>query len=235
MFYRDTKTGDAPRHWRWRGFITDYYTAEAPAALSTSSSSQSAGTPLSDADETNTLMQALPSGAASQFSDYAEEQQPDGNAHSSGQPLGSSETQASGSHSPDSADGQLSEGNANGTAQQPPGNGTKEDARSAEQQSSDRGAMQAFGNVEQQPSDSAAEGRQPRSDAPAFLLVHGFGAFGEQWRGQIKALTAAGYQVQSISCRSRFIVHASRQHIRIHATCFTAVDWDPWFTLFAAN
>ncbi len=25
---RDTKTGDAPRHWRWRGFITDYYTAE---------------------------------------------------------------------------------------------------------------------------------------------------------------------------------------------------------------
>ena len=25
---RDTKTGDAPRHWRWRGFLTDYYTAE---------------------------------------------------------------------------------------------------------------------------------------------------------------------------------------------------------------
>lgn len=35
----------------------------------------------------------------------------------------------------------------------------------------------------------------PQSQAPAFLLVHGFGAFGEQWRGQIKALTAAGYQV----------------------------------------
>ena len=35
------------------------------------------------------------------------------------------------------------------------------------------------------------------SDAPALLLVHGFGAFGEQWRGQVKALTAAGYQVRS--------------------------------------
>ena len=30
---------------------------------------------------------------------------------------------------------------------------------------------------------------------PAVLLVHGFGAFGEQWRGQIKGLTEAGYQV----------------------------------------
>ena len=28
LYPRDTKTGDAPRHWRWRGFITDYYTAE---------------------------------------------------------------------------------------------------------------------------------------------------------------------------------------------------------------
>ena len=46
-----------------------------------------------------------------------------------------------------------------------------------------------------QPSTSAAEGELPQSEAPAFLLVHGFGAFGEQWRGQIKALTAAGYQV----------------------------------------
>ena len=46
-----------------------------------------------------------------------------------------------------------------------------------------------------QPSTSPAEGQLPQSDAPAFLLVHGFGAFGEQWRGQVKALTAAGYQV----------------------------------------
>ncbi len=46
-----------------------------------------------------------------------------------------------------------------------------------------------------QASTSAAEGQLPESEAPAFLLVHGFGAFGEQWRGQIKALTAAGYQV----------------------------------------
>ena len=35
-----------------------------------------------------------------------------------------------------------------------------------------------------------------RNDAPALLLVHGFGAFGEQWRGQVKALTAAGYQAR---------------------------------------
>jgi pimeloyl-ACP methyl ester carboxylesterase len=34
-----------------------------------------------------------------------------------------------------------------------------------------------------------------RDDAPAVLLVHGFGAFGEQWRGQVQALTRAGYQV----------------------------------------
>ena len=45
------------------------------------------------------------------------------------------------------------------------------------------------------PSSSAAEAATPGQDRPAFLLVHGFGAFGEQWRGQIKALTQAGYQV----------------------------------------
>ena len=67
---RDTKTGDVPRHWRWRGFLADYYTAECDAVL---------------------------------------------------------------------------------------------------------------------------------EDAPALLMVHGFGAFGEQWRGQIKALTAAGYQAGLVS------------------------------------
>lgn len=36
-----------------------------------------------------------------------------------------------------------------------------------------------------------------RDDAPAVLLVHGFGAFGEQWRGQVQALTRAGYQARS--------------------------------------
>ena len=35
----------------------------------------------------------------------------------------------------------------------------------------------------------------PDPEAPAFLLVHGFGAFGEQWRGQIRALAAAGHYV----------------------------------------
>ena len=54
-----------------------------------------------------------------------------------------------------------------------------------------------------QPSSSAAEGRLPQSRAPAFLLVHGFGAFGEQWRGQIKALTAAGYQVHCLAWSPR--------------------------------
>lgn len=29
--HRDTKTGDAPRHWRWRGALVDYYTAEVDA------------------------------------------------------------------------------------------------------------------------------------------------------------------------------------------------------------
>ncbi|KAK9810106.1 hypothetical protein WJX72_004967 [[Myrmecia] bisecta] len=68
--FRDTKTGGAPRHWRWRGFLTDYYTAE-----------------------------------------------------------------------PD------------------------------------------------------LQNQRDRADVPAFLLVHGFGAFGEQWRGQIRALAAQGYRV----------------------------------------
>jgi pimeloyl-ACP methyl ester carboxylesterase len=35
----------------------------------------------------------------------------------------------------------------------------------------------------------------PRPGAPALLLVHGFGAFGDQWRGNMAALAAAGYSV----------------------------------------
>ena len=35
----------------------------------------------------------------------------------------------------------------------------------------------------------------PKPGAPALLLVHGFGAFGEQWRGVTAAATAAGYSV----------------------------------------
>ena len=35
----------------------------------------------------------------------------------------------------------------------------------------------------------------PAADKPAFLLVHGFGAFGEQWRGQLRGLAAAGHMV----------------------------------------
>lgn len=44
----------------------------------------------------------------------------------------------------------------------------------------------------------------PRPDAPAVLLVHGFGAFGEQWRGQVRALTRAGYQVPRPALLSRW-------------------------------
>ena len=131
---RDTKTGDAPRHWRWRGFITDYYTAEAP---------------LSDSQVTN--------------SDVVTAQQQQQQQQLVSQPNGNSLHQ------------QLQQQDASSqapSAQQVP-----------------------IGSDSWQASDSAAEGSQPASDAPAFLLVHGFGAFGEQWRGQIKALTAAGYQV----------------------------------------
>ncbi|CAK0783042.1 hypothetical protein CVIRNUC_006237 [Coccomyxa viridis] len=39
------------------------------------------------------------------------------------------------------------------------------------------------------------EGAEEIPGAPAILLVHGFGAFGEQWRGQLSALAKAGYQV----------------------------------------
>ena len=38
------------------------------------------------------------------------------------------------------------------------------------------------------------EGAEELEGAPAILLVHGFGAFGEQWRGQLCALAKAGYQ-----------------------------------------
>ncbi len=41
----------------------------------------------------------------------------------------------------------------------------------------------------------AEEGAPEQAEAPALLLVHGFGAFGEQWRGQLAPLAAAGYQV----------------------------------------
>lgn len=39
----------------------------------------------------------------------------------------------------------------------------------------------------------AEEGAEEITGAPAILLVHGFGAFGEQWRGQLSALAKAGY------------------------------------------
>ena len=42
----------------------------------------------------------------------------------------------------------------------------------------------------------AEEGAEELPGAPAILLVHGFGAFGEQWRGQLSALAKAGYQAR---------------------------------------
>lgn len=144
-FYRDTKTGDAPRHWRWRGFITDYYTAEAAPQHAQASATDSS------ANSTTATQQPL--------------------------------TAAQDSNS-----------NNQGAAQQA-------DAVTAHSDSNSSDGVQ-HGGAERQPSDNAAEGRQPVSDAPAFLLVHGFGAFGEQWRGQIQALTAAGYQVICNQCLS---------------------------------
>lgn len=43
----------------------------------------------------------------------------------------------------------------------------------------------------------AEEGAEEMPDAPAILLVHGIGAFGEQWRGQLTTLAKAGYQARS--------------------------------------
>ena len=40
------------------------------------------------------------------------------------------------------------------------------------------------------------QGAAELEGAPALLLVHGFGAFGEQWRGQLAALAAAGFRVR---------------------------------------
>ncbi len=34
-----------------------------------------------------------------------------------------------------------------------------------------------------------------RPGAPAVLLVHGFGAFGDQWRDNVEALAQAGFRV----------------------------------------
>ena len=46
----------------------------------------------------------------------------------------------------------------------------------------------------------ADHGAAELEGAPVLLLVHGFGAFGEQWRGQLAALAAAGYQVGPPCC-----------------------------------
>ena len=43
----------------------------------------------------------------------------------------------------------------------------------------------------------AEEDAEEIPGAPAILLVHGFGAFGEQWRGQLSALAKAGYQART--------------------------------------
>lgn len=50
----------------------------------------------------------------------------------------------------------------------------------------------------------------PDPEAPAFLLVHGFGAFGEQWRGQLQALAAAGHHVSSFSLISSPVTKQTR-------------------------
>lgn len=56
----------------------------------------------------------------------------------------------------------------------------------------------------------AAAAAVVRPDAPAVLLVHGFGAFGEQWRGQILALTRAGYKVHLTSLSAHVLMSETR-------------------------
>ena len=71
----------------------------------------------------------------------------------------------------------------------PPGNGSKLNNMAGE---ATEAARAAAALVQQGRALTAVPGGR---DAPAVLLVHGFGAFGEQWRGQIRALTRAGYEV----------------------------------------
>lgn len=40
-----------------------------------------------------------------------------------------------------------------------------------------------------------AAGGDGSSTTPAILFVHGFGAFGDHWRGNMEAAAAAGYHV----------------------------------------
>jgi pimeloyl-ACP methyl ester carboxylesterase len=45
------------------------------------------------------------------------------------------------------------------------------------------------------PDYCVVEPRNPRPGAPALVLIHGFGAFGDQWRGNLAPLAEAGYRV----------------------------------------
>lgn len=47
-------------------------------------------------------------------------------------------------------------------------------------------------------------------EAPVILLVHGFGAFGEHWRGNIQELAAAGYRVFAPTYPGVQSVHVGR-------------------------
>lgn len=134
---RDTRTGDAARHWRWRGVMVDYYTADSAAV---------GPSPLTSADDVS-LVDVVGEAPLAELSSELE----------------------------------------NAAA-----------AASAAASTAAVEAAKARGGHDASPrgSDNAAAAVPVlRQDAPAVLLVHGFGAFGEQWRGQIRALTRAGYKV----------------------------------------
>lgn len=119
---RDTRTGDAARHWRWRGVLIDYYTADLVAV---------GATPFASADDVSSA-------------DIIR-----------GEPLVAALASQAGEATP---------------------------AVSTAGEGSLQGGL-------------CVAAVDARPNAPAVLLVHGFGAFGEQWRGQILALTRAGYKV----------------------------------------
>lgn len=146
---RDTRTGDAARHWRWRGVLVDYYTADSAAV---------GPTPLTSADALS----------------------PTDIIHGEEAPLAALASEA-------------------------------EDVVAGAATAATEGPLQ--GDPLKGDSHAAAVAAQ-RPDAPAVLLVHGFGAFGEQWRGQILALTRAGYKVHLIAIAPHR--RTSQLHISAH-------------------
>ncbi|KAF6257981.1 Alpha/Beta hydrolase protein [Scenedesmus sp. NREL 46B-D3] len=61
------------------------------------------------------------------------------------------------------------------------------------------------------------EPRNPKPGAPAIVLVHGFGAFGDQWRFNLAPLAEAGYRVEKAALQ--YSQNAWRDFIRDFLVC----------------